>query len=113
MKTQNTFFPVRSLIPSLLCAALAFPVIAFSHQAAAAVEPISVVAMADKIQAVSINSANAAAIADAMRGVGIKKAQAIVEWRNKNGKFTSIEQLLEVKGIGEKTLAANKGRIKL
>jgi len=112
MKTIQTFFPVRSLIPTLFCCALALPVVGFSSSSLAA-KPISVAALAQKVEVVSINSASAEAIAEAMRGVGHKKAQAIIEWRKKNGKFTSLDQLLEVKGIGEKTLAANKKRIKL
>jgi competence protein ComEA len=37
-------------------------------------------------------------------GIGKKVAENIIEYRNKNGKFNSIEQLLEIKGIGEKKL---------
>jgi competence protein ComEA len=37
-------------------------------------------------------------------GIGPKKAEAIIQWRSQNGPFVSIEQLLEVKGIGEGTL---------
>lgn len=37
-------------------------------------------------------------------GIGPVKAQNIVEYRNKYGKFTSTEELLKVNGIGEKTL---------
>jgi len=112
MKTTQSYFPVRSLIPTLFCCALAFPVLGFSSSSQAA-EPTSIVELAQKTTVVSINTASAEAIAEAMRGVGFKKAQAIVEWRKKNGKFTSLNQLLEVKGIGDKTLAANKKRIKL
>lgn len=62
---------------------------------------------------ININEASAEAISERLKGIGLKKAQAIVEWRTANGKFTSIEQLMEVKGIGEKTLAANKDKITL
>ncbi len=112
MKTNRFIFPLRSLLPTLLCGLLAIPVVTLSSHVSAAT-PTQVSAMAEKVEAVSINTASAAAIAEAMRGVGIKKAEAIVNWRKKNGKYTSLEQLLEIKGIGEKTLEANKGRIKL
>jgi len=112
MKTTQSYFPVRSLIPTLFCCALALPTIGLSSQVSAA-QPLSLAALAQKVEVVSINSASAEGIADAMKGVGFKKAQAIVEWRKKNGKFTSLDQLLEIKGIGEKTLAANKQRISL
>ena len=49
---------------------------------------------------VDINSASAEELAEAMNGVGIKKAQAIVKHRQEFGPFKSIEQLLDVPGIG-------------
>ncbi|MFT5117998.1 MAG: competence protein ComEA [Kiritimatiellia bacterium] len=64
-------------------------------------------------QTININSANAVEIASSLKGIGLKKAEAIIEWRKANGKFTTLDQLTEVKGIGEKTLMANKEKIKL
>ena len=40
-----------------------------------------------------------------------KKAEAIVQYREKHGNFTSAEQLLEVQGIGKATLERNRDRI--
>ena len=37
-------------------------------------------------------------------GIGPKKAEAIVEWRSRHGRFRHLEDLLEVKGIGNATL---------
>lgn len=65
------------------------------------------------IERVSINSADADTLAAKLHRVGEKKAQAIIEWREANGQFTSREQLLEVKGIGEKTLSDNMDNITL
>lgn len=50
-----------------------------------------------------INHATAAEL-DKLKGIGPSKAQAIVQDREKNGKFASVEDLLRVKGIGEKLL---------
>lgn len=47
----------------------------------------------------------------ALDGVGEKKAQAIVEYRNENGYFTTVEELTNVSGIGEKTLEKNRNKI--
>ena len=62
---------------------------------------------------VNINVASAAEIQDKLVGIGAKKAQAIVDYRTKNGAFSSIEQLKEVSGIGSATLDKNRERIVL
>ena len=62
---------------------------------------------------VSLNSADADTLAKNLVGIGPAKAEAIIEWRNNNGRFTSIEQLLEIKGIGEATLNKNRARVTL
>lgn len=46
-----------------------------------------------------------------MVGVGELKAKAIVEYREANGAFSSVDDLLQVKGIGAKTLEANRDRL--
>lgn len=62
---------------------------------------------------VDINTASAQEIASALKGIGIKKAQAIVEYREQHGDFASADDLLEVKGVGEKTLEKNRDDIQL
>jgi competence protein ComEA len=54
---------------------------------------------------VNINTADAAAL-DALPGVGPATAAAILEHRSKIGSFTSVDQLLDVPGIGEAKLEA-------
>ncbi|GAA3531267.1 hypothetical protein AFL01nite_17610 [Aeromicrobium flavum] len=53
---------------------------------------------------VNLNTADLVAL-DELPGVGPVTAQAIVSWREENGPFRSVEDLLDVKGIGEATLA--------
>ena len=60
--------------------------------------------------AVDINSADAATL-QTLDGVGPSKAQAIVEYRKAHGPFKSVDELGEVKGIGDKTLEANRSKI--
>jgi competence protein ComEA len=57
---------------------------------------------------VNINTADAQTIANALNGIGEKKAQAIIEYREKNGDFKTIESLMEVAGIGDKTVEKNR-----
>lgn len=47
----------------------------------------------------------------ALKGIGEKKAQAIVDYREKQGKFTTVDQLADVSGIGPATLEANRDMI--
>lgn len=103
----------RTLLPSLLCALLVMPVLGYSSLSTAASKPAISAKSPAPATVVNINHADAETIAEVLKGVGLKKAQAIVSWRQKNGKFTSTDQLLGVKGIGEKTLTANKNKIKL
>jgi competence protein ComEA len=53
---------------------------------------------------VNLNTADQAAL-DTLPGVGPVTADAILTWREANGAFTSVDELLEVDGIGEATLA--------
>ena len=64
---------------------------------------------------IEINRAGVAEIAK-LKGVGPKKAQAIVDYRQANGSFSDAKSLAKVKGIGEKMLARiereNPGKLK-
>ncbi len=62
---------------------------------------------------ININQATAQQLADNLKGVGLKKAQAIVQYRDKIGGFQNQNQLLNVKGIGAATLEKNEGNILL
>jgi competence protein ComEA len=53
---------------------------------------------------VSINRADQAAL-ETLPGVGPVTARAILQWRVEHGAFSAIEELLEVSGIGDATLA--------
>jgi len=62
---------------------------------------------------VNINTADAKTIADALNGIGLKKAEAIVQYRTEKGPFKAIEELANVPGIGEKTIEKNKADLLL
>jgi competence protein ComEA len=62
---------------------------------------------------VNINTADAKTIADSLNGIGLKKSQAIVDYRAKNGDFKSVDDLSHVSGIGAKTIEKNKTDILL
>ena len=61
---------------------------------------------------VSLNSATAEQL-DTLPGVGPVTAQKILDWRSTHGAFTAVDELLEVDGIGDKTLAEIAPRVTL
>lgn len=56
---------------------------------------------------VNLNTADAAAL-ETLPRVGPALAERIIDWREANGRFTAIEDLLSVTGIGDKTFAGLK-----
>jgi competence protein ComEA len=62
---------------------------------------------------ININQVDAQQLSRALKGVGIKKAEAIIAWRAEHGDFTHKEQLLEVNGIGASILAKIESQITL
>ena len=60
---------------------------------------------------VNINTANAELLAKTLKGIGLKKAQAIIAYRESYGPFHDIYELEAVKGIGKSTLAKNEALI--
>ncbi|MDG1122646.1 MAG: ComEA family DNA-binding protein [Glaciecola sp.] len=64
----------------------------------------------DNIPVWDLNTANALELSS-IKGIGFKKAQAIVTYRETYGDFTNIEQITLVKGIGKKMLARMQSSI--
>jgi len=70
-------------------------------------------ASTDVAQLLNINNASAEQLAEALPGIGPAKAARIVQWRLDNGAFKDVDQLLQVKGIGEKTLEKLRNHIRI
>ena len=62
---------------------------------------------------VDINTADAETLSAELNGVGLAKARAIVEYRNKYGPFKSADDLSLVKGIGDRTVEINRENIRI
>ncbi len=62
---------------------------------------------------VDINTADAETISAELNGVGMSKAKAIVEYREKHGPFKNPEDLSLVKGIGDRTVEINRANIRV
>jgi competence protein ComEA len=93
----------RTAAVALLVIACSAPALMHAQSAPAAASP-------DKTAMVNINTATAAEF-EALPGIGSKMAQRIVEYREKNGGFKKLEDLMNVKGIGEKNFLKLKGQL--
>ena len=60
------------------------------------------------VATVNINAASVEELSEALKGIGAKKAQAIVDFRKLHGPFAAVEELEQVKGIGKSLVAKNK-----
>ena len=61
----------------------------------------------------NINTADKDALMSAIKGVGEKRAEAIIAYREQNGPFKSIEELAEVRGIGASIVEANMDNLSI
>ncbi len=103
MKTLRLFVRVVCMVAVLGGGAIAATVVGAAEDQVAQ----------QTVSAVNINTASAEQLAAGLTGVGETRAAAIVEYRKTHGPFTSKEQLLEVKGIGQSTLDKNTDLITL
>lgn len=62
---------------------------------------------------VNINTASAEELAESLKGIGLSKAELIVQYRDANGDFSHVDELVNVKGIGISTVDKNRGQILL
>lgn len=62
---------------------------------------------------ININEAGAEELKTLLIGVGDSKAKAIIDYRKMNGKFVAVDDLSNVKGIGDKLIEKNRSRIVL
>jgi competence protein ComEA len=97
---------LQKLVMLTVLAVLAMPlaVLAAPHQAPQGE------ADAARVAAVNLNTATAAQL-EALPGIGAKTAQRILDYRQKSGGFKKIEELMNVKGIGEKNFLKLKPHI--
>lgn len=100
---------VLALMLLLALGALAGSTSAFAQDQA----PAAHAAENAPVATVNINSADAQTLADKLNGIGESKAAEIVRHRETYGPFASVEELAEVKGIGQATLDKNRDRITL
>jgi len=72
---------------------------------------LSLISTSALAEPVDLNVASAQEIARSLHGIGLSKAQKIIEYRIRFGPIDTPEELLAIKGIGEKTLEKNRANI--
>jgi competence protein ComEA len=95
---------------SLSIVVLSTLLIAQAHAAIAQTKPAGSSATAATATVININSASVVDL-QALPGIGAKTAELIVEYRQKNGPFKKVEELMNIRGIGEKNFLKMKPQI--
>ncbi|MDO7895458.1 ComEA family DNA-binding protein [Pseudomonas citrulli] len=101
---------VFSLLAGASVAAIAAP--AVKNEATVAPQATELSTKREGIK-VDLNAADAATFQRDLTGVGEAKAKAIVAYRESNGPFSSVDELLEVKGIGKAILDRNRDKLEV
>ena len=108
------FMKTTKLIIAFICAVMMFTVAGHVFAAEKSIEGQAVeqAAVEEAAGKIDLNSADSQMLAQ-LPGIGLKKAEMITAYREANGPFKSVDELLEVKGIGPKVLEKLKPLITL
>jgi len=108
MRTGYFYSLVFALLTSASVAVIAAPAAKPETTTAPLAMEMSAKAQGAKV---NLNEADAATLQRELAGIGEAKAKAIVAYRDTNGAFSSVEELLEVKGIGKAILDRNRDKL--
>ncbi|EJM79693.1 ComEA family DNA-binding protein [Pseudomonas sp. GM60] len=110
MRTGYFYSLIFALLSTASIAAIAAP----AAKTEAGTAPL-VMEVAPKVQSekVDLNQADASTLQRELSGIGEAKAKAIVTYRESNGPFASVDELLEVKGIGKAILDKNREKLEV
>ena len=106
---EHTMHIPKTLASSLLSLALIVSAPAGADSAA----PAQDAEMPAPRAAVNINTADASSLAESLDGVGLSRAQSIIDWREANGPFEDPYDLVQVRGISERIVSLNETRIRV
>ncbi|AHL32984.1 competence protein ComEA [Pseudomonas brassicacearum] len=110
MRTGYFYSLIFALLTSASIAVIAAPAVKPETTFAPQVLDVSAQSQSTKVD---LNGADAATLQRELAGIGKTKAEAIVAYRESNGAFSSVEELLEVKGIGKALLDRNREKLEV
>jgi len=64
-------------------------------------------------ETININTADKESLMSAIKGVGEKRAEAIIAYREEHGSFKSLEELADVKGVGPSIVESNMDNLSI
>lgn len=106
MRNSYFFSLIFAFLASLSLAAQAAPVVKAQAAADEAIELAT-----PQVSKINLNTADVAVLQRELFGIGEAKAKAIIAYREENGPFASVDELLEVKGIGKTILERNQDKL--
>lgn len=101
---------VFAVLTTLSIASVAAPAVNSEDRGSQVVQGVSGKEKSGKID---LNAADAPTLQRELSGVGEAKASSIVAYRDINGPFASVDELLEVKGIGKAILDRNRENLEV
>ncbi|WP_137808060.1 helix-hairpin-helix domain-containing protein [Pseudomonas sp. G(2018)] len=110
MRTGFFYSLVFALLTSVSTAAISAPAVKTEAGHAPLMQEVSPKAQGGKVD---LNGADAPTLQRELSGIGEAKAKAIVAYRETNGPFASVDELLEVKGIGKAILDRNREKLEV
>ncbi|MGX0891674.1 competence protein ComEA [Pseudomonas sp. ADAK2 TE3594] len=110
MRTGYFYSLVFALLTSASIAAIAAPTVVAEATKAPLMLDVAAKAQTAKVD---LNGADAPTLQRELTGIGEAKAKAIVAYRESNGPFSSVDELLEVKGIGKAILDKNREKLEV
>ncbi|MCF5700368.1 MULTISPECIES: helix-hairpin-helix domain-containing protein [Pseudomonas] len=110
MRTGYFYSLIFTLLASASITAIAAPATVSEPPKASLVMEVAATSAKEKID---LNNADAPTLQKELSGVGEAKAKAIVAYRETNGPFASVDELLEVKGIGKAILDRNREKLEV
>lgn len=108
MRLFQCFLLVVAFIFNITHANQCYPDAQSAYQALLAQERAAKAQKSDFV--VNINTAHPSELVS-LKGVGVKTAQAIVDYRELMGEFKTVDDLTKVKGVGQKTVDNNRHRL--
>ncbi|KTD21985.1 competence protein ComEA [Legionella lansingensis] len=96
---------------NLFAAVLSLCVVSFPIQAASQANNLSTIKKEQSRAKINLNKADVHNLANSVKGIGQKRAQAIVKYREEHGAFKSIEELSQVRGLGKQFVKRNLAQL--